>query len=174
MAQLTSWTSVRIAQDDVIWKVRLKASFQQKQQPIYTVYIPQPPGSGSVHYHRDSDYISEHFTHTRSNSVTVWMPLDDANPSNGSIEYAIGSHKWDLASNLTFHGSSNNYRDSVTKAALHANKPVNYESITAKAGDIVIHHQDTWHGSGPNQTTSTHRRTIVGHYLRGDVEVRPM
>jgi ectoine hydroxylase-related dioxygenase (phytanoyl-CoA dioxygenase family) len=136
--------------------------------------LAQPPQSGSVGYHRDSDYISAQFTHTRENALTVWMPLDDANEQNGTIEYAVGSHRWDVPSDRVFHSAGESYREPVLRAARSARKSpnINFEAVSAQAGDIVIHHQDTWHGSGPNRSSDQHRRTLVGHYLRGDVEFR--
>lgn len=102
------------------------------------------------------------------------MPLDDANEENGTIEYAVGSHKWDVPSDRVFHSAGENFRDSVSRAARSAaiSSDIDFEAVSAQAGDIVIHHQDTWHGSGPNRSSDQHRRTLVGHYLRGDVEFR--
>lgn len=47
---------------------------------------------------------------------------------------------------------------------------VEVESLVVKAGSAVIHHQDTWHSSGPNSSSSRHRRALAIHALRGDVQ----
>ena len=33
-----------------------------------------------------------------------------------------------------------------------------------------MHHQNVWHGSGPNLSQYKDRRALVGHYLQGDVQ----
>ena len=42
-------------------------------------------------------------------------------------------------------------------------------SPVTNAGHAVIHHQSTWHGSGPNVSPSRVRRALAVHMLRGDV-----
>lgn len=37
-------------------------------------------------------------------------------------------------------------------------------------GYALFHHQDIWHGSGPNRSLTKHRRALVGHYISGDVK----
>ena len=51
----------------------------------------------------------------------------------------------------------------------HAIK-LDIQSAPVKMGHAVVHHQDVWHGSGPNTSVTRHRRALVGHYLRGDVK----
>lgn len=75
VSQITGWSSVRIAQDDILWKPPLQAK---------TI----------VGFHQDSAYISDQFTHCENNSVTVWMALDDVTAEMGCLEYAPGSHLW--------------------------------------------------------------------------------
>jgi hypothetical protein len=75
VSQITGWSSVRIAQDDVIWK----PPFQQKTM---------------IGFHQDGAYISDQFVPRDNNSVTVWMALDDATEDMGCLEYAVGSHLW--------------------------------------------------------------------------------
>jgi ectoine hydroxylase-related dioxygenase (phytanoyl-CoA dioxygenase family) len=38
-----------------------------------------------------------------------------------------------------------------------------------KPGDVAVHHENTWHFSGPNQSHTRTRNVLVVHYLRGDV-----
>lgn len=73
VSRITGWSSVRIAQDDVIWK-------------------PPSQLNTTVAFHQDGAYISDQFVPRENNSVTVWIALDDVTEDMGCLEYAVGSH----------------------------------------------------------------------------------
>jgi len=154
-ADLMGWTKgTRIAQDDLLWK---------------------PPSTGGVGYHQDCAYISANFRPEASNSVTVWVALDDATPETGVVEYAVGSHHWPAfnssAVDSSFHGT-NDELASVRAAAEAAGAQVDIQKISVPCGAAVFHHQDVWHGSGHNTTADRPRRAIGIHLLRRDVTFR--
>lgn len=43
------------------------------------------------------------------------------------------------------------------------------ETVTAKAGELIVHHQNVWHGSCPNTSRDRHRRALVVHLIDGYV-----
>ena len=158
VCDIMNWSSTRIAQDSVIWK---------------------PPGSGPVYFHQDCKYISDQFIPRQNNSVTMWVSLDQADQESGIVEYAQGSHLWDHESirhsleDSTFHGGSDNYRNMVEKTAqlLHMEpQDLLIEPLQTNMGDIILHHQDTWHGSGPNISQDRDRRALAIHFLQSDVK----
>ena len=158
-SQLMGWEQgARIAQDDVLWK---------------------PPGARGIGYHQDSAYISTQFLPYENNSVTVWIALDEATPENGAVEYALGSHKWRAQATETATDSSF-HTDSDHRAAVHAaakavgidSNNVQFEMPSVPLGGCLLHHGDTWHGSGPNRSPETHRRALAVHLLRRDVQFR--
>lgn len=184
VADVMGWDSVRIAQDDVVWKP--PSAHQDRPQKTQRI--------DTVGFHQDSAYISSQFQPYENNSVTVWMALDDANEENGCVEYAVGSHKWrpllhharaietqkegetndDNGSEISsFHSADeSSYRKGISVAASLAgcDNPLELiEAAPVKEGHAIFHHQDAWHGSGPNSSTLRHRRALVGHYIRGDV-----
>ncbi|CAM9444088.1 unnamed protein product [Choristocarpus tenellus] len=165
---LGGWQSVRVAQDDIVWK---------------------PPGCGPVAYHQDSAYISKQFSPADNNSLTVWIALDDTDESVGTIEYATfsppppGSSTLrppqpplpSLNSSPAFHGADPlTYRAPAKAAAAAAateggrGLALSFQPISVGVGGCVVHLQDAWHGSGPNLSESRHRRALVVHFLRGD------
>ena len=183
VANVMGWDSVRIAQDDVVWK---PPSAHHQDRPQKTQRID------TVGFHQDSAYISAQFEPYENNSVTVWMALDDADEENGCVEYAVGSHKWrpllhcagttsqkegetdDNGSEISsFHSADEtSYRKGISAAASLAgcdNAQELIETAPVKEGRAIFHHQDAWHGSGPNSSFSKHRRALVGHYIRGNV-----
>jgi ectoine hydroxylase-related dioxygenase (phytanoyl-CoA dioxygenase family) len=118
------------------------------------------------------------------------MALDDADEETGCVEYAIRSHKWrpilhqentnsstelelnrSAEATSSFHSSDEtSYRDSLTKAAKSfgvTDHTIN--SVPTKEGHTILHHQEIWHGSGRNVSTTRHRHALVAHYIHGDV-----
>jgi phytanoyl-CoA hydroxylase len=151
-AQLHGWGSSRIAQDDVISKPH--------------------SGGTAVQFHRDGSYISDQFTPRDSNSITIWLPLDDVSLESGTIEYLPGSHRWDVSqSKASFHSPSasschrTNFAASLSSDAQLAKE---YRFVEVPRGGVVFHHQSVFHGSGTNQTAQQMRRALVVHTLRGD------
>ena len=172
---LMGWTSSRLGQDDVLHKT---------------------PQSGPVGFHQDGAYISDNFVPTKNNCLTMWLALDDADSENGALQYAPGSHLWkdrivvptttgnssssdraDTAS-LSFHvGEGQDHMTSLRQAAITAGiDPVravaSVVTVPVKKGEMVVHHQDVWHGSGPNTSPIRHRRALVAHVLDGSVRWR--
>jgi ectoine hydroxylase-related dioxygenase (phytanoyl-CoA dioxygenase family) len=145
----------------------------------------KPPAKGtSIGFHQDSWYISDQFVPRENNSITCWIPLDDVDETVGTIEYISGSHLWNnpkaSTPNITegFHGSSEDYRGTSAALAAQASTGMSLSDlenkgdvvkITLPAGGISFHHQNTWHGSGPNLHDTNWRRVIVSHLIRGDV-----
>jgi hypothetical protein len=188
ISNVTGWESVRIAQDDIVWK---------PPQPLPKTnldYIPQHK-IDTVGFHQDSAYISTQFQPYDNNSVTLWIALDDADKESGCLEYAVGSHLWRPILHCrseslkeqthpaisSFHGSDEmSYRSGLNyaydanlsnmKGMNASTEGIDIQSAPVQAGYAAIHHQDVWHGSGPNTSDVRHRRALVAHYLRGDLK----
>jgi hypothetical protein len=204
VAEIQGWTSVRIGQDDVIWKppqanasnsisgsstTSEDAATTQQQQPATIA----PPAT-TVGFHRDSDYISKQFQPYENSSVTLWMALDEADAETGCLEYVPGSQWWDpriandeeSATNSLSFFSAPDSSSSGNSSSSHPLPPTesHRRSLPTKmagttptivrqpcpAGHAMLHHQDVWHGSGPNLSTTRHRRALVVHYLNGQVQ----
>lgn len=146
----------------------------------------KPPGAGALSFHRDTTY----FDFVPKEVATVWFTFDatdgEVGEDLGPLEYCCGSHLWSLAR----RGSANQFFDSDYTAMLrdaaqkeiamheHAErnpwsvecaKSLNITKVLAAAGGFSIHNGNTWHGSGPNQT-STFRRGIGIHFVPGDAQ----
>eukprot|EP00759_Apiculatamorpha_spiralis_P007767 PhF_6_TR1492/c0_g1_i1/m.2696 len=150
VAQLGGWAEgSRIAQDDVIWK--------------------QDNGGTAIGFHQDDPYISRQFVPRLNNSITVWMPLDDVDSENGTIEYVAGSHKIPKAViPHNFHGKGFD-RDIVSDAL----GLTEFHAVNVPKGGVAFHHQWTWHGSGPNSSsTGRQRRVVVAHTLNASCTFR--
>lgn len=151
-SQLMGWPGARVAQDDIFWK---------------------PTSGKEITFHQDQPYF-DFMNHKEE--VTVWIALTPANPENGTLEYARGSHKWPIHTEITqdFHAPKKSYKDSLNAAAKNANQE-NYElvPINVQAGGVSFHHGKTWHGSGKNPSDNKERISLVVHLIRSDSEFIP-
>lgn len=176
ISKVMGWQSVRIAQDDIVWKTpTINQNCNIAHEHINT-----------VGFHQDSAYISTQFEPYENNSVTLWIALDDTNKENGTLEYAVGSHRWpiphlnsvkdNLGSSSFHHSDQFSYRNSFLYDAYERHKCENngrdlkIETVNVNTSYGILHHQDTWHGSGPNVSFDKHRRALVAHYLDGNVK----
>lgn len=142
-ARLAGWTGARMGQDNVLWK---------------------PPGAKSLGFHQDDSYC--HWV-VPAGYVTCWMTLDDTSAAGGTIEYARGSHLWPLSKPKGKFHAPDDYRATLRDAAAEAGGTVDIVPIEVNAGDAVIHHGHTWHGSGQN-TAMVPRRSLVSHCISAD------
>lgn len=154
-SELMGWRGgARVGQDDLLWK---------------------PPGAGGVGWHQDSAYISTNFLPLENNSVTVWIALDDADEETGVVSYAAGSHRWPgvrrSATNSAFHGKADPLAPARAAAAA-AGAELDVRKVKVPCGSAIFHHQDVWHGSGPNVSASRPRRALGLHLIRADVSLR--
>ena len=163
---IMGWSSSRIGQDDVLHK---------------------PPQSNAVGFHQDGSYISDNFLPRHNNMLTMWIALDDADEENGALRYVPVSHLWedetsavvaDSVAGSSFHvGKKQDPMISLRRAAHLAGKDMDQVeesvvTISVPDGQMVVHHQDVWHGSGPNRSHNRPRRAIVAHMLNGQVQWR--
>ena len=139
-ARLAGWDGARMGQDNVLWK---------------------PPGAKSLGFHQDDSYC--HWV-VPAGYVTCWMTLDDTSAAGGTIEYARGSHLWPLSKPKGKFHAPDDYRATLRDAAAEAGGAVDIVPIEVKAGDAVIHHGHTWHGSGSN-SAAVPRRSLVSHCI---------
>ena len=148
-AQLRGWAGARINQDNVIWK---------------------PPATKPLGFHQDESY--QHWN-IPGEMMTCWITLDDASSSGGTIEYVRGSHLWPLSGQIEqFHAPDDPAAD-LRAAAKAAGIEPEFVPIEVTAGDAVIHHGRTWHGSRSNRGT-TPRRSVIAHCMDANSRYHPV
>ena len=148
VSKLMGWKGARLLQDNVLWK---------------------PPLGRSLLFHQDASYDD---WVTPQTMVTCWMPLDDSSIETGTLEYVVGSHKWDLCPpSGTFH-APDDYKKELKMYAKNNNKILDIVEIKVPAGGVSFHHGLTWHGSGTNKSPY-HRRALVAHCVPHDAKFHP-
>jgi len=148
IGQLTGWAGVRVMIDNLIWK---------------------PKGAKSLGYHQDSAYLD---WYTPSDLVTCWIALDETTAEGGTVEFIQGSHKWSESSPEGEFHAPQDYRLPMENAAKANELTPVIKYVEVPAGGGSFHHGWTWHGSGQN-TGPRHRRALVLHAMRADVEYNP-
>ncbi|MEM7223298.1 MAG: phytanoyl-CoA dioxygenase family protein [Pseudomonadota bacterium] len=147
-AALGGWTGARLAQDNVIWK---------------------PPGAKPLGFHQDNSYI--HWV-VPPEYVTCWIALDDTTAAGGTIEYVRGSHRWGQFPPIRQFHAPEDYREALREAAQKVGQEPEIVAIEVPAGGAVLHHGDTWHGSGPNRGDRP-RRSLVSHCISSEARFHP-
>ncbi len=147
---LADWPGARIGLDTLWWKT---------------------PGAKAIAMHQDATY---HASLTPAEVVTCWFALDDTRKEAGTIEYAVGSHRWPLKEDIgEFHAPPGDHRASMRAAAAAAGvTDPRVVQLEVPAGTCVLHHGRLWHGSAQNVTSDRVRRSLAVHLMRSDTRFR--
>lgn len=149
-AELEGWSGARLLSDG-IWQ--------------------KPHGAKETTLHQDSMYINYH---TPTQLVVCWVALSNAVVGAGTIEYARGSHRWELSEAVPeFHNQNKSYRSEMERAAQLAGvEQPEVVQLNVPPGGGVFHHGHIWHGSGKN-TMDVVRRSMVLAYVPADARFKP-
>lgn len=119
-------------------------------------YKPQATG-GRLHWHQDSPAWPT--LQPKTEQVTAWVALDDADLDNGCMYMVPGSQNW------------GNHDEFLRTVPLGAPLPMEYQGqpvyvvmCPVKKGHVHFHHSLTWHGSGEN-VSNRPRRAIAVHFM---------
>ncbi|QEG37534.1 phytanoyl-CoA dioxygenase family protein [Bythopirellula goksoeyrii] len=111
---------------------------------------------GVVAWHQDYSY----WTRTEPmQHLTCWIPLDDCDAENGSIQYVPGSHRWELLPRTELAGDMDGIRAVLNDERWEALS--NPTVVTAKQGYATFHHPLMVHGSQANNSSRPRRVTVV-------------
>jgi phytanoyl-CoA hydroxylase len=121
------------------------------------IYKPKEAG-GVLGWHQDSPLWD--ILQPKTEQVTAWIALDDAEADNGCMYMVPGSHRW-----------GDKIQAITDLRAQGADLPEQFEghdlyivTCPVKKGYVHFHHPLTWHGSGTNYS-SRPRRAIAIHYM---------
>ncbi|KAN0033829.1 hypothetical protein ACTFIV_000303 [Dictyostelium citrinum] len=142
VSELMGWSGCRVAQDELFWK---------------------PQSGGSVGYHQDGPYMD----FIPFETVAVWVPLNDVSIENGTLEYAIGSHKWKTSSGVIddFHNPMKFKLKMEDAARIEGIEKPDIHHVTLKRGGVALHDGMLWHGSSKNSSTTKERCAFAFHFI---------
>ena len=134
------------------------------------IVFNKPPRLGTpLSWHQDISF----FPFEPNNQIALWIPLDRVDGDNGTLRYAVASHKLgpvrstDLQTGRDFPGDTRPQIPADPAAAGFEVVPV-----VLDPGDLAVHDGGTWHCSTPNLSDRP-RRSLSIRYLVGETRYAP-
>lgn len=125
---------------------------------VQTMYYYKPPGAKGQGMHQDNFYLLA----SPATCIAAWTAIDDATEENGCLYVAPGSHRNDILCPESKTERWMNYGDSHISKFPRDAKPV---PVPVRRGQTMFFGGNLIHGSGPNRSKETSRRTFIGHYV---------
>lgn len=125
------------------------------------IYKP-PTGGREAPWHQDEAFWNDR-NHLKCNSLSVWMPLDDAVVESGCMQFLPGSHRNDVLRHRCEPGEP-----------LVVDEPVDLSTAVPcplPPGGATFHHCRTLHHTAPN--TSGRPRRAITTIFHGPAGTRP-
>jgi phytanoyl-CoA hydroxylase len=124
----------------------------------------KPPGARGQALHQD-----KFFLRVRPGTTTAaWMALDDTDEANGCMVVVKGSQDWPVLC-----AAPADTTESFTGVTIDLPPGAERVPVPMRAGDILFFNGTLVHGSHRNTTADRWRRSLIGHYVGGRVEVVP-
>ena len=117
--------------------------------------IMKPPRTAApTPWHQDEAYWAGDLDY---NSLSIWIPLQDVTPRNGSLRYIPGSHKSEVVPHFPIGNDPRVH--GLETDEVDGSKAVTF---SMPAGGAAIHHCRTLHGAGGNNSSTPRRAYIFG------------
>ncbi len=150
--------TARLVRDDRLGKLAATLAGVNAVRIWHDQALFKPPYGNQTTWHMDCPYWA---FHTRQ-SVSMWIPLDDATFANGCLWYLPGSHQlatYDLVP------ISENMRDVFE--AYPDWMQIEAKPAPVPAGGLVVHNSMIAHSAGPNQTPYPRRAMTIAFFPDG-------
>lgn len=109
-------------------------------------------------WHQDEAFFP---VYTNYRSITIWVPLQPVDLSNGCMQFIPGSHTRDVLPHRRLNGDPRLHGLEVCDAEI--GEPV---ACPLPAGGATVHHCRTLHHAGPNMTEGPRRAYALGFGVR--------
>ena len=130
-------------------------------------------------FHTDEPYY-----HLSGDQVCgMWVSPDVVTEDSGAMRYVRGSHRWGTFFKANVFVSQTSIGDLMAGASDEDDQvqlpdiegnPDQYDILThpSEPGDVIVHHSNLIHGSGPNYRGDVTRRAVSFRYAGDDVRYR--
>ncbi len=151
---------------DILWNPAFTGPASQLLEGAVRFWHDQlfckPAGHGGVvAWHQDYSYWTRT---TPLAHLTCWIALDDADESNGCLQYIPGSHRWDLLPVTGLAGDMD-----AIQSVLSEDQRQQFRPVPAKLnkGEATFHHGLTVHGSRETRSQRPRRAAVINVFRDG-------
>lgn len=137
-------------------RAMLRTLIADEPLAVQTMFYYKPPGSRGQAFHQDNFYLKVK-PHT---CIAAWIAIDPSTPDNGGLQVVPGTHDVDVACPEYADSAESFTRDFVKPP--EEREPV---KLHLDPGDVLFFNGSVIHGSGPNRTADTWRRSFICHYM---------
>lgn len=138
------------------------------------LFVKEPGTAHPTPWHQDQPYWP-----VKGWQVTsVWIALDEVDPSNGAVEFIAGSHRWGV--NYRPTPFRKGHEAKFTESELAEIPDIDAErdrydirSWTMEPGDCLVFHAMIVHGAPGNSTPGARRRGLSLRYTGDDARYDP-
>lgn len=137
------------------------------------LFVKEPGTAERTPWHQDQPY----WPVAGRQVLSIWLALDDVTLDSSGMEYVKGSHAWGKTFRPRhFSGADDPYKDLPGEPipdfdALRGEHT--FLSWDMKAGDCLLHHAMTVHGSAGNATSNQRRRAYATRWVGEDATYAP-
>lgn len=137
------------------------------------VFVKEPNTAERTDWHQDLP-----FWPMRGNDIlSVWVALTPVTRKNSGLEYVAGSHRWGKFYAAVFPDQGPAFRSTLEPcpdfSVWRGDESLRFLSWEMEAGDCLVHHPLTVHGSGGNLSPLERRVAISNRYLGPDARWDP-
>ncbi len=139
----------------------LEELFGEEPLAAQSMVYFKPPGARGQALHQDNFYLRVE----PGTCIAAWIPLDPADPGNGGLNVAPGSHRMDIVCPEEADPTLSFTRDYVPL-------PPDLEAVplALDPGDVLFFNGSLVHGSAPNRSRDRFRRAFICHYIGRSAE----
>lgn len=116
-------------------------------------------------WHQDEAYWDPNFDY---NSLSIWIPLQEASLENGCMWFVPGSHRWEILEHQSIGNDPRIHGLEIVGRTFPEGV-----SCPIPAGGCTVHHSRTVHYAGPNRSKVDRRALIIGGGTPASVRSAP-
>ena len=131
------------------------------------INVKSPGQGGAVGWHQDLPF----YPHTNTSTIQILIALYDVPPEQGPLELIPGSHQGPI---YEHYDDAGNWTGKVRAADLDVIDWSSKTTLPCKAGDAILLHPLTLHGSGPNNSQRSRPYLIHGISAADAMSYTPM
>ena len=134
----------------------LRVLMNEEPVAAQSMWYYKPPGARGQAYHQDNYYLVVQ----PGTCFAAWIAIDPATPENGGLMMIPGTQNMSILCPEIADAKT-----SFTRELIKPPEGMDPVPTFLEPGDVMFFNGSIVHGSGPNQSASTWRRSFICHYL---------